>query len=398
MLAAVLDHVDEAFLLTQCEERRSESATLDFKQALPGKADGDKVELLKDVSAMANGDGGDIVYGVAEDTDGAAECLHPITSEGRDSAVRRLTNVLDALEPRLRVQTRVVDVDGGYVLLLRVPASFDGPHSARLPGQGARRFVFRDGTRTADMSYDQVRSAFDRTATLRERAVNFLESRHDLIRGGRTPISLEENPVCVLEVVPLAGLAGRQRFDVAKFFTRGADWARFFVHGGGSHRLNLEGGVAFNHSGSEKSTFYTQVFRNGSIESAFVGGRRGPVRRMGDAEFAYLYTALVVQHFRHSLGEALRRLVQEGFTGPAVVSVALINVEGFALATGDAFRDLTEPADRRDLVVPEAWVEQLEVADEDQVIAPLLDTLWQAFGEARCNYFAPETNVYTPPR
>jgi predicted HTH transcriptional regulator len=44
-----------------------ESRTLEYKQTLKIGSDGDKKEFLADVSAFANTDGGDIIYGLSAD-------------------------------------------------------------------------------------------------------------------------------------------------------------------------------------------------------------------------------------------------------------------------------------------------------------------------------------------
>jgi predicted HTH transcriptional regulator len=46
-----------------------ETRQLEFKENIVGNADDEIKEFLKDVSAMANAVGGDIVYGIAEAAD-----------------------------------------------------------------------------------------------------------------------------------------------------------------------------------------------------------------------------------------------------------------------------------------------------------------------------------------
>src|SRR5258708_3965204 len=122
--------VDEARLRELCAQHCPESQTLEFKQTLPGLTDQAKSEFLKDVCAFANSEGGELVYGIAE-KNGEAKEVCAITDESADAAARRLGQITDArLEPRLvgiRPQ-EVTIAGGGYVLILRVPASFSGPH------------------------------------------------------------------------------------------------------------------------------------------------------------------------------------------------------------------------------------------------------------------------------
>lgn len=118
MLLERLEELDEAKLQKLCDERCPESGTLDFKRDIPGTSDKDKHEFLKDVCALANAEGGDLVYGIDEDR-GVAKDIVPITSEMADSAKRRLGQVLDAgLEPRLLgIGFHEIKVTNGYVLI-----------------------------------------------------------------------------------------------------------------------------------------------------------------------------------------------------------------------------------------------------------------------------------------
>ena len=59
---------DEARVQQYIDDGTEESLTLDYKAAgALGKTDGKKREITKDVSAMANSDGGIIIYGLTED-------------------------------------------------------------------------------------------------------------------------------------------------------------------------------------------------------------------------------------------------------------------------------------------------------------------------------------------
>ena len=59
---------DEARVQQYIDDGIEESLNLDYKAAgALAKTDGKKKEITKDVSAMANSDGGIIIYGVTED-------------------------------------------------------------------------------------------------------------------------------------------------------------------------------------------------------------------------------------------------------------------------------------------------------------------------------------------
>lgn len=134
MLNSQLHKVDLNDLMGLISNGVPEGAQLEYKEALPGNDDESKKEFLRDVSAMANTAGGDIIYGVREERPGddapAAEIV-AITGEDIDSRKLWMENLIrDGIEPRLTgVGIHVVPADGaGSVFIVRVPRSWNGPH------------------------------------------------------------------------------------------------------------------------------------------------------------------------------------------------------------------------------------------------------------------------------
>lgn len=396
MLATNLSDVDADFLAVICKERWPETDTLEFKRDLPGGSDKEKHELLKDVCAFANADGGDIVFGV-EELDGTAETIVSITSELFDPLQRRLSQMLDSgIEPRLQaLQIVQVAVFSGFVLVIRIPASFSGPHCFRV--NNAKRFVMRNGTTTTDLTFDQLRSAFDRTATLSERARNFLAGRTKLIADRRTPKRLADGPTRAIHLIPIGGLAGRQSANLASLNGRG--FTRFLEPdwGGGSRSFNLDGMVIFPDGSSEEDHHgYSQVFRNGIMEAASLAGE---VRETGQSESGQqvVWATEMTKFFRERTETFIAAAKEWGLAGPAILSYSILNVEGYELATGaQSPRRKKLESDRPHLVVPELWIDNLESVEIDQIVRPLLDILWQGFGLERCLDFDAVSGVFKP--
>lgn len=371
MLHVSLDRIDETFLRQLCSDNVPESGTLDFKRELPASGDGGRVEFLKDVSALANCEGGDLVYGVAE-VDGSAGEVTPILGAVADDVQRRFRQMLDTLEPRVQgVQMRAVPVDGGFVLLMRVPASFDAPHSIKINGTN-RRFVMRNGTTTSDMSYEQLRSSFDRTATLTERARLDLANRVAGLVASKARRTLSPGPVCQLCVVPLAGLAGRVSLDVGKMTN--TEWQTFWYRGWGNPdwSLNLDGFIVLG--AGDTGGGYAQLCRDGRFEAVAACGYQNRIAAKSMADF-----------IRKELDAYLVAARAWGIAGPAVMQLSLCHVDGYEFGVGDAFFQLRKNfADRSHLTVPEVYLPAVEAAGLDELLRPQLDVLWQAFGLNRC--------------
>lgn len=388
MLLDKLESLNEAKLQELCDESYEESVTLDFKRELPGTSDKDKQEFLKDVCAFANADGGDLVYGITEQS-GAAKLLSPIANvtEKSDAAKRRLGQVLESgLEPRIQgVLFYPIHTEKGYILVVRVPASFDGPHRYLFNGQS--KFVMRNGTHTSELSYDQLRWAFDRTATLGERARQFRSDRLRAVVEGKTWRPMTAGPICVIHLIPIASMSGRKNVDIRALYY---DYVRFISPdwGGGSRTLNLDGLVIHRGEPNDKGAFaFTQIFRSGALESLRHGGRAiEPEKRS-------IPSSTVTTFFRDTILKFIQEGKSFGFTGPAVIGVSLLFVDGYELGLQSALNSGYRPiADRDHLILPEVWLDSIDVEDPDSVVRPLLDMLWQSFGVERCHSYDKQGN------
>jgi hypothetical protein len=377
----------EARIGEVCAQRTAESQTLDFKQTLPSSSDRDKSEFLKDVCALANADGGDLVYGIAE-SKGVAVSPAPITGEAADAAKRRLGQVADAgLEPRvIGLQFRDVPVAGGYVLVVRVPASFSGPHRYNVGGVG--RFVIRHGTHTADLSFDQLRSAFDRTATLTERARRLRNERLATISARETWMPMIAGPVCAVHLIPIACMGGGNAIDIAALYNNYTQFI-FAGWGGASRSTNLDGLVIHPGIGKDQSEIgaYVQLFRSGAMEAARYGGG------LADRSVKLIPSSAVSNFIRDAIEKFLKASREFGFAGPAIAGAALLTVSDYKFALPREHFDNRPSADRESIVLPETWIDAVEsTINVDDVARPMLDILWQSFDVERCYQYDGEGN------
>ena len=112
-----------------------EGQHLDFKATLHASTTAEKRELLKDLTAMGNGGGGTIAFGVAERKDGdlsLADHLEPMTDRQLMTSVASL--LIDTIRPTLIWRTTVIEVDGGVVLVVEVDPSPMGPYMVQYKG------------------------------------------------------------------------------------------------------------------------------------------------------------------------------------------------------------------------------------------------------------------------
>lgn len=109
------------------QERLEETIRLEFKRELPSSGKND--DVARDVAAMANTEGGVIVYGIEQDDAGRARALHPISISGVAERATLVAQTLDESLTLLAVRTIPADAshDQGF-LVVEVPTSERAPH------------------------------------------------------------------------------------------------------------------------------------------------------------------------------------------------------------------------------------------------------------------------------
>lgn len=370
MLPYVLEQINSSTFEEICDQRFSESSTIDFKQELTKNDDKGKNELAKDVCAMANADGGDLVYGIKENPEGGtAESVCPLVGESPDDASRRLMQTLEAwVEPRITgLQLKHFPMTGGgFGVVLRVPPSFDGPHCVR--NNSSRRFVLRNGTFTSDMTFEQLRRAFDRNASISAQAREFIASRLKLIEERRMTMPMEERPLAVVELVPLSGLTGRTAIDMknVRFYDLSV-W-----DGSAESRMNLDGIGSYLGSNG-LALAQSQLFRNGSMEFITSG--------ISPDNSNLIWATPALDFYTRALGTALKGAKRYEISGPALLTCAVMHVAGCKLELDRRSIFAGEPSDRPFLIFPEIYIEDLSIeADVDELLSDTKDVLYQAFG------------------
>jgi len=351
----------------------SESQTLEFKAILPPGNPESKQEFLKDVSAMANSEGGTIVYGVSEQAGQASNVL-PIVGEIADAVKRRLGQMAQSgIEPRIpRLDFHVLEVpNGGFVLAVVVARSFVGPHRV----SSNNTFYLRSASHIAQFSYSQLRDAFTLRSHAEDRMRQWRATRLALIKGGRTPRPLLRESRYVIHVQPLASFAGDIAVDVTMLENQGGKLLFGRLSSYGTY-FNLDGLVAASYFSEKEDNKYVQLFRNGALETAGFIGLTMDDRKIIPADF-------IASELRSALDVQLTTLISLGISGPVAIAVTWLSVQNYSLGISNHHMPAT---DRDDLELPEIVAESIVQLSQDvDVIAkPILDTLWQCFGQATC--------------
>ncbi|GGO61440.1 Putative DNA-binding domain-containing protein [Roseovarius pacificus] len=358
---------------------------LEFKQATYGTSDGDKKELLKDISSFANTLGGHLVIGVEEDN-GTAIALSPLSGMDVDQELLRLENIArSGVEPPvLGLRMKRVAVTGGDVIAMHVPRSYNPPH--RVIFRNSNRYYARNSAGAYEPSLEELRRLFGEQRTIEEQAQTFIEERLLRIQAGDAPMPIPvEKGVTVMHLVPLPDLGAGRRIEIPAmreqhlaFMPMGAS--------GMSWRVNLDGFNLFR--GGEVCNGYTQVFRDGSLEAtstSMIADRDG--RRL-------LPSLAIPERFIQSLSSYIGGLRALEASPPVLLRISFTGMNGVRMGV-DPMRVMDEPPsyEREELRLPHTVIsEYRDDGNYEQVIAEQMDFLWNAFDFDRCFYFDEDGN------
>lgn len=392
MLPLPLTQLTEAFFAQICNEQWPETQTLEFKALLPLNDEDARQEFRKDVCALANAEGGDLVFGISEKI-GRANAVLAIAGVDIDATKRRLRQILESkVEPRIHgIQFHAAPISSdGFVLVLRIPSSYEGPH--RFGSTTEHRFAIRNDTATTDMTYDQLRNAFGRGSTLLEKAVQFRQYRANRIASGQAPRKLAAGVIAVIHFIPMCGLAGRANVDIAGV-AASFDALRLDPGNSWQRNANLDGVVMYPYADPNGEDSYSQVFRDGCFEIV-KNVKFDPQPGMGPpwAVGEWVYDHLVLG-LRAYLAAASTMEIQ----GPIVISVTLLGTAGTTLTMGP--RSATnQPILEDRLDIPEVLIEDVSATlDLNKITRPIMDVLYQCYGRNKCHFYD-ASGAWNPPR
>ncbi len=217
MIQKQLSEIIEADLLALINNKVAEGRTIEYKRDLPSSSDSDKKEFLADVSSLANTSGGDLLFGMSEDSGFPTELLG-IELNDRDQTLLRLENILTCgLSPRIRYQIRDVEVNAGKkALIIRVDRSWSGPH--RVVYQGSDKFFGRNSAGKYPLDVNELRTAFTLSSSVTERIRAFRSDRIIALSNNEAPVPFVDDPKIVLHCIPVESFASQAQYNVLPLY------------------------------------------------------------------------------------------------------------------------------------------------------------------------------------
>ncbi len=384
MERALLDEIT-ADTLNALIGTRHEDKHIEYKQELPGKDDEQKAEFLKDVTAFANTEGGDIIYGMAANK-AIASKLFPLDNKAIDDAKNKLHQILDnGVTPRVPfVDMLAIEVEPGKsVLVVRTQASHIGPH--QVTAAQSYKFYGRNTVGAYFIEVDELRDKILRQASLPERMNGFRRLRVEQIRHRpeELPSPVDYERKLVVHYFPEqtfgrigsvnAALLTDPRYRQPVVANGGPTYATL----GLSYRPNIDGYVIMNGRGDDALQFYIQTFYDGAVEFTDAA-----VFRISTNEPAIYHESLEQTLFRQ-YDFAARIFSVLGVEGRVVIHATALGVGDLTIKPQANTRTLdfvkhSTAIRRNPAYFNPVVIEDMNTMSAEDALEPLVQQFWRA--------------------
>lgn len=348
-----------------------EGLFLDYKRDTYGNSDSDKREFLKDVSAFANAQGGHIIIGIEEEQ-GIPRRILGLSDIDQDAEKLRLEQIIrGGLQPRIMgIQTHSVILEGGrFVLIIRIPKSWNPPH--RVSANGSNSFWIRNSSGKHEASIEELKNLFTLSSTAIERTRIFRQQRIQSIVNGQGARPLQGNGRLILHIVPLQAFSSPSQIDLELVHQNSAPF-RPIGASGYSSRYNFDGFVNYR---ANEDFGYTQIFRNGILEAT----KASLIKEREDRRF--IPGKGLEEQFFEIFPSYINGLKNIGVQPPLIIMITLEGVQntGYAVANSFDLGHEPPPLSKADYFLPESVIESYsDNAHYHAAVRPAFDALWNA--------------------
>jgi len=380
----VFSELNEQDLLELITLGVSEDRSTEYKLLTPGNSDNDKKEFLADISSFANSSGGFLLYGMDENQ-GLPTSLPGIYGVNMDKEILRLESIIQSgVAPRIPgiYMRSILLSSGAAALLIKIVKSWASPHMVTL--SGASRFYSRNSAGKYQLDINEIRSAFLATEALSSRIKGFRLDRVNKVIVGDTPVPLPDGAKVILHIIPINYFQSSSSVNLVfaeENFHRLSNLARADYSSPNSFRINIDGIVTFMISRDETNMSYTQLFRDGSIESVsqFLLSRE----KDGKKIIPSIYFEQVIMD---SCSRLLGFLRASGIEPPITTFLTLTDVKDYQMGVSQNvlfnMRSFlgNRIIDREVIHTPDVLLENYKNVDLPTLLRPLFDAVWNAAG------------------
>jgi len=390
-----INELSEVDLLALVEGRVSESRYIDYKSALPGPQERERLDFLRDVSSFANTLGGYLIYGMTEEG-GTATGLSGLGTINPDKEILRMEEILrTGMRPRIHgVAFRPIALSsGGLALVVKIPRSWNGPH--QVVYNTDYRFSARGQNGKYFMEVDELRTHLTGVETMLEKCRNHRLERVAKIAAGESMAKpIRKVGHVVIHYLPIAGFADGFRLSLeTKGHQPPVPYPMQFQWGGFSNKFCFDGLHIYTRGSSNQPEDYCLVGWSGAIEVVHLYPWREPDPRDPWAEC--LIASTVETDVKATIEYILSVSADLQVDPPGIFALSLIGMNGWKFSAGRRFEEHRQIVDRDPFLVSEVFAD-FDGADVNAILKGLVDPLWNSGGWQESPNF--KEGVWAAPR
>jgi len=380
----------------------SEGKSLEYKSELTNSTRDEKKEFLADITSFANSDGGDIIFGIKEDSNTKLPLeLVGISIDNRDLLIQKIENMLrDSVEPRMpeiefSPLLPLCDSNNKYIFIIRVRPSFSFPHRVMLDN----KFYARNSVGKYPMDVGELRTSFTLSHAVFKEINSYIEER--LVMLSRRGNGLITNkPVFMLNYIPISAFRGSQTQYSMKQISHGIEQ----LNSTGAHirnicgffkqRITVDGVTTGYYTNTHSARIHHKI--NGIVEMAttdyFFPQHKNENRNPSEPYDVMSSVSLVGDSI--SLTGAVKTFYNElGISSPVIISCAILNGIGYSLPKGFCGGFPKIMLDNHIIAIPPIMIDDFS-AGAEEILKPVFDSIWNAFGRLHCSAYNQVTGKY----
>ena len=185
-----IDEISDDEIDMLVKEHVSERQHLEFKATVNYKDDGERLELLRDITSLANAGSGYIVIGIRDDGKGQAQKFDSSLLGDTARMIQSIRSLcLDHISDRIDgLEIKIRKIKENAVIIIRIPVSSRVPHMVTFQHNTDFYTRYENGKR--EMTLSEIREAFGQDLVAHR--LDGIESRLQTIINMRPVQALEE--------------------------------------------------------------------------------------------------------------------------------------------------------------------------------------------------------------
>lgn len=379
-----VDQLSNGDILSLIEDQIPESLTLDYKRDFKLKDDSDRSELLADITAFHNTEGGIIIFGLEDEKDENNQNtgIPKLPSENKvlidnydnekNKIEETIKNNTDPQLNNLRFST-LLDINGCKVFAISVPKNQSLP--TRVSFKNSSKFFRRRNTGKYLLDTHELCNLFIKNMEMRDRAKQFIQKRIELIKINPVWDTISEMPSILLHIIPLSNMDNTSlEFLPGSFHNNMISKLPPIMSSGYRYNHTFDGFVI--HTNPYPDVYsYNSIFRDGCIEVFTTG-----VYMQDTGNNYFLSGEILAVEILKQINQASEFYTTVPIEAPFCISLALNNIKGVPFS--GLYRH--KKGFRNDsLLFPIVIIQNFKL-DYHKAMESLFHIIWQSAGYEMC--------------